>query len=64
MVRLKAGNRTNVVYNLAKGIGTCRNNDTESHFPVGKMPMGLVEYTANFFVAEDINSVQSICSYR
>ena len=57
MARLKAGNRSNVVYNLAKGIGTSRKDEAESQFPVGKMPMGLVEYTANFFVAEDSNSV-------
>ena len=57
MVRLKAGNRSNVVYNLAKGIGTSRKDEVESRFPVGIMPMGLVEYTANFFVAEDSNSV-------
>lgn len=59
MFRLTAGNRSNVVYNLAKGIGTCRRDSTESRFPVGKMPMGLVEYTANFFAAEDINSVDN-----
>ena len=63
MVQLKAGNRSNVVYNLAKGIGTCRENETESRFPVGKMPMGLVEYTANFFVANNINSVYTLSSY-
>ena len=57
MVRLKAGNRSNVVYNLAKGIDTSRKDEAESRFPVGIMPMGLVEYTANFFVAEDSNSV-------
>ena len=54
MVRLS---RSNVVYNLAKGIGTSRKDEAESRFPVGIMPMGLVEYTANFFVAEDSNSV-------
>lgn len=57
MVRLKASNRSNVVYNIAKGIGTSRMNEEESLFPVGRMPMGLVEYTANFFVAEDSNLV-------
>lgn len=57
MARLKAANRSNVVYNLAKGIGTCRTESSESRFPLERMPMGLVEYIANFFVSEDINSV-------
>ena len=50
MVRLKAADRSNVVYKLAKGIGTGR-------FPVDRMPMGLVEYAVNFFTAESVNAV-------
>ena len=57
MVRLKAGNRSNVVYNLATGNRYLPKDEAESLFPVGIMPMGLVKYTANFFVAEDNNSV-------
>ena len=50
MARLQAADRSNVVYNLAKGIGTGR-------FPLERMPMGLVEYTVNFFIAESVNAV-------
>ena len=57
MVRLKVGGRSNVVYNLAKGIGTSRKDEAESRFPVNRMPMGLVEYRTNFFIAENINMV-------
>ena len=64
MVRLKAGNRSTVVYYLAKGIGTSRKDEAESRFPVGIMPMGLVEYTANFFVTEYSNSVNYFIIYR
>ena len=48
MVKLKAGNKSNVVYNLAKGVGTNRLDEFESRFPVARVPMGLVEYTTNF----------------
>ncbi len=57
MSKLKAGNRSNVLYNLAKGVGTNRMDESESIFPVTRMPMGLVEYTTNFFVAYDLNVV-------
>ncbi len=48
MSKLKAGNRSNVLYNLAKGVGTNRMDESESRFPVTRMPMGLVEYTIFF----------------
>ena len=38
-------------------MGTECPDQTDSCFPVSRMPMGLVEYIANFFVAEDINMV-------
>ena len=49
MVQLSEGGRTNVLYNLAKRIGTMRPGTKVSRFPVMRMPMGLVEYTAHFF---------------
>lgn len=61
MVRLKKSRRSNVVYNLSKGIGQERADSSESRFPVSRMPMGLFEYVTNFYVAEDINEV-SICT--
>lgn len=62
MARLKSCQRSNVIYNLAKGVGTERPDETDSRFPVLRMPMGLVEYVTNFFVAEDLNSVSSYFS--
>ena len=59
MARLKQSERSNVVYNLAKGVSTERPDKTDSRFPVLRMPMGLVEYVTNFFIAEDINSVKT-----
>ena len=61
MATLKQAQRSNVIYNLAKGVGTQRQGHTDSRFPVSRMPMGLVEYITNFFVAENINTV-SPCS--
>lgn len=55
--RLSEKGRSNILYSLAKGIGTMREDGSDSRFPTQRMPMGLVEYTANFFVADDLNQV-------
>ena len=57
MTRLKNCHRSNVLYNLAKGVGTERPDQSDSCFPVLRMPMGLVEYITNFFACRDINLV-------
>ena len=45
-------------YNLAKGIGMFREDKIDTRFPIEQMPMGLVEYIAQFF-AED--NLQKVC---
>ena len=60
MSQLKDSGRTNVVYNLSKGLGTSRQGKKESRFPSNRMPMGLVEHTVNFFVTEANNKVTQL----
>ena len=61
VLRLSEKGRSNVIYNLAKGISTLREDGLDSRFPTQRMPMGLVEYTANFFfVADDLNQVHML----
>jgi len=50
--------RTNVLYNLAKEIGSLKVDGTP-RFPTDRMPMGLIEYVASFNVCDDINQVLS-----
>jgi len=57
MLRLSDGGRTNVLYNLAKGIGTMRPDQSDSRFPIKQMPLGLVEYAAHFFAADNLQQV-------
>ena len=57
MVQLKQNGRSNVLYNLAKGIGTLREDGSDSRFPSKRMSMGLVEYAADFFVADNLQKV-------
>ena len=57
MMNLKSSGRTNVLYNLAKGIGSLRADGTTSRFPTDRMPMGLIEYIASFYVCDDVNQV-------
>ena len=60
MQRLHASKRSNVIYLLAKALGTLRSDGSESLMPVNKMPMGLLEYTVNFFTASSIQKVRVI----
>ena len=55
--QLRHGQRTNVLYNLAKGIGTIRADNSDSRFPTKRIPMGLIEYTASFFACDDLHKV-------
>jgi len=43
-----------VIYNLAKGIGSEKLDGTP-RFRTDRMPMGLVEYIASFYVCDDVN---------
>ena len=62
MIQLSKGGRTNI---LAKGIGTMRSDKKDSRFPVMRMPMGLVEYTAQFFAADYLQQVYNaeVCKW-
>ncbi len=54
---LRASGRTNVLYALAKAIGTMRPNGSDSLMPAKCMPMGLIEYSCNFFTASSVQKV-------
>jgi len=58
MVQLSNGGRTNVLYNLAKGMGSLRPDKSGTRFPIDRMPMGLVEYTALFFAFDSLQQVK------
>ena len=50
MEHLKACGRSNVLYNLAKVLGTKREDNSDTLLPAKRMPMmGLIEHCVNFF---------------
>ena len=57
MVYLQGSRRSNVLYNIAKGFGALCHNQSDSHFPTGRMPMGLLEHMAVFFAVDDVRKV-------
>ena len=57
MFQLRLGQRTNVLYNLPKGIGTLRADNSDYRFPTKQMLMRLIEYSANFFACDDLHKV-------
>ena len=49
MEHLKSCGRSNVLYNLAKALGTLRTDHSDPLLPAKRMPMGLIEHSVNFF---------------
>ena len=47
MKNLQVAGRSNVIYLLAKAVGTRRADDADTLLPVRRMPMGLIEYTTS-----------------
>ena len=57
MAHLRHNSCSNVLYNLARGWGTLREDGSDSRFSVTRMPMGLIEYAASFFASDNLQSV-------
>ena len=57
MQHLRDSGRSNVIYLMAKAVGTMRSDKSDSLLPVKRMPMGLVEYIVNFFTTSSIQKV-------
>ena len=45
----EASGRSNFVYGLAKGLGTERQDGSDTVFPAKRVIAGLFEYSVNFF---------------
>ena len=50
MMQLKDNHCSNVLYNMAKAIGTIREDGSDSRLPIKRMPMGLIKYIASFLL--------------
>ena len=57
MEYLHKNGRSNIFYDLARGIGTMRDDGSDSRFPVKRMPFGLIDYMARFFSSESFQQV-------
>ena len=57
MKNLRASGRSNILYELAFGLGTQRPDGSGPRFPTDRMPMGLLEYVVNFFASQSMNEV-------
>ena len=47
MAQLKKAGRSNILYSLAKGLGTMRTSGSDSIFPSKQLVIGLVEHSVN-----------------
>ncbi|XP_064396992.1 uncharacterized protein LOC135343891 isoform X1 [Halichondria panicea] len=55
----RAMSQLSVSNTLAKGFGCMRADRSDSLFPTNRMPMGLLEFMANFFVSSESRKVPS-----
>lgn len=59
MQRLNDAGRFNVIYGLAKGLGTDRPDGSGPCFPTSRMPMGSLQYIVQFFITEPGHHVRN-----
>ncbi len=52
MEHLKKSGRSKVVYSLVRGLGTMRDDQSNSLFPTKRMPMGALQYAVNLHPLE------------
>ena len=57
MSRLQDSSKSNILYGLARGFGTLREDSSDSLIPIGRMPFGLLEYVVDFFQSSKVNFV-------
>lgn len=57
MVHLKHNAHSNVLDNLAKGLGISREDGSDSRFLAKRIPMGLMEYATSFFASDNLQLV-------
>ena len=57
MAHLKQCSRSNIIYLLAKAVGTMRQDQSDSLLPAKRMPMGLIEHSINFFTSSSARQV-------
>jgi len=55
--------RSNLIYLLAKSLGTVRSDNSDFLLPAKRMPMGLIEYCVNFFNTRGMIEHKYVLSY-
>ena len=60
MIQLHATGRSNILYSLAKGLGSQRSDGSDSLFPCKQLVAGIVEHCINFFAASSIGQVSVV----
>lgn len=54
MSQLQDSSKSNILHGLARGVGTLREDGSDSLIPIGRMPFGLLEYVIDFFQSSKV----------
>ena len=55
--------KDNILYYLAKGLGTSCADLTGPHLPFNRMPFGLLSYNIHYFALDYVNKVKAVPDY-
>lgn len=64
MEQLKKTDRSNVVYQLSRAVGTKRTDESDTLLPCRRMTMGLIEHCVNFFNSTSMHGVSTLYLWR
>ena len=56
---LHQNEKDNIIYYLAKGLGTPREDGTGPRLPIDRMPFGLLSYNIRYFALDKVNNITS-----
>ena len=60
---LRENGKDNILYHLAKGLGTPREDGTGPRLPIHRMPFGLLNYNIRYFSSETVNKLKADPDY-
>ena len=60
---LNLNGKENIIYYLAKGLGTPRQDGSGPRLPIDRMPFGLLSYNIRYFAMETVNNISADSHY-
>ena len=63
MKTLHENGKQNIIYHLARGLGTQRADGSGPRLPIDRMPFGLLSYNIQYFSSDTVNNLRADSDY-